>query len=264
MILKGDVYSKVLGMETGITIITPKNYRVNEKYKLGYLFHGLMNNNSSWLNNTMLNVYLDKYNMIVVMPETQRGFYSDMEYGFDYFKYISEELPTIIESTFNISDNRDDIITMGASMGGYGALKLALSKPEKIGHCFTFAAATLYMDELLEKYKSYNGKIDGLPVFYKKIYRDLLSIYGSELKVKEEDQLIELAKKIPDNLKPNINMFCGLEDNLLDDNRRFQNDLKVLGYNVIYNEFPGEHDWCFFDKSLKYSLEMYFENNWSW
>lgn len=259
MILSGDLYSKVLGMETGITIVTPENYRDKEKYKVAYLFHGLMNNNSSWLNNSMLNVYKEKYNMIFIMPEVQRGFYSKMKYGFDYFKYISEELPMIIEKTFNISSAREDTITMGASMGGYGALKLALTYPEKYSSAFVFSSANLYLDERVESFKKDGIDIDKLPIFYRRVYNDFRAIYGEDLKVKEEDILLNLAKKVPENLRPTIYMFCGKEDKLLDDNRRFYKELDEFTYKIEYNEWEGNHDWYFFDRALKESLEIYFK-----
>lgn len=259
MILSGDLYSKVLGMETGITIITPENYRDNKKYKVCYLLHGLMNNNSSWLNNSMINVYKEEYNIIFIMPEVQRGFYSDMKYGFDYFKYISEELPMIIEKTFNISSSREDTIVMGPSMGGYGALKLSLKYPERYGYCFAFSSANLYIDERIQKFKDNEEDIEKMPIFYRRVYDDLRSIYGDELILNEEDILINHAKRNKNKIQPEIYMFCGNKDKLLDDNRRFQDELKELGYNINYNEWEGDHDWYFFDKALKESLEIYFK-----
>ena len=61
-----------------------------------------------------------------------------MKYGLPYFSYLTEELPTICKSIFRISADREHTAVMGGSMGGYGALKCALSKPEQYGMCAAF------------------------------------------------------------------------------------------------------------------------------
>ena len=48
MRLSGSVYSKILDMDTGLTIVTPNKLR-ESKYKVVYLLHGLCGNDRSWL-----------------------------------------------------------------------------------------------------------------------------------------------------------------------------------------------------------------------
>ena len=72
-----------------------------------------------------------------------------MKYGLKYFSYITEELFKICKNIFNISSKREDTAIMGASMGGYGALKCALSKPEQYGFCGAFSPAFLFLKDYL-------------------------------------------------------------------------------------------------------------------
>ena len=60
------------------------------------------------------------------MPEVQRSFYADMAAGLDYFGYVAVELPAMCERMFGLPHERTKRYVMGLSMGGYGALKLAL------------------------------------------------------------------------------------------------------------------------------------------
>lgn len=61
----------------------------------------------------------------------ERGFYTDMAEGYRYWTMLSEELPQIVGNLFPISRRREDTFAAGLSMGGYGALKLALRCPDR-------------------------------------------------------------------------------------------------------------------------------------
>ena len=258
MILTGELYSKVLEMDTGISIVSPSNYRIKGDLKVCYLLHGLMGNNTSWLNNTMLNVYADNYDMIFIMPEVQRSFYTDQKYGLDYFTYIVDELPIIVETMFNISKSREDTIIMGASMGGYGALKCALSRPDLYSECFAFSSGFLYLDEFLESFKKSKEDVNFRSIYGKRFLTDIEAIFGEDLIEDENDILLNIAGDLPIDNRPNINMYWGDRDYLREENIRFKNDLLELGYNIEYREFEGEHDWYFFDRALEKGLESYF------
>lgn len=62
-----------------------------------------------------------------MIPRVETSFYTDMVYGHQYFTFVSEELPKFVRAIFPLSDKREDNFVAGMSMGGYGALKLALS-----------------------------------------------------------------------------------------------------------------------------------------
>jgi S-formylglutathione hydrolase FrmB len=74
--------------------------------------------------------------LVVVMPAVQRSFYADMNKGDKYWTFISEELPSLVEAWFPVSSGREDRFVAGLSMGGYGAFKLALRKPECFGTAY--------------------------------------------------------------------------------------------------------------------------------
>ena len=73
------------------------------------------------------------------MPDVRNSFYQDMVYGENYFTYLTKELPEYIQTIFPVSKKREDTFVAGLSMGGYGAMKLALTYPERFGAAASFS-----------------------------------------------------------------------------------------------------------------------------
>jgi S-formylglutathione hydrolase FrmB len=69
------------------------------------------------------------------MPNVHRSFYANTRYGFNYYTYITEELPHIVRSYFPLSDRREDNAIAGLSMGGYGAFMIALQESWRFFGC---------------------------------------------------------------------------------------------------------------------------------
>ena len=205
MILRGSVSSKVLKMDTGITIVAPNDFQTGHPYQVAYLLHGLYGNNSNWADNTMLPVYANDYPVIFIMPEVARSLYTDMRYGLKYFTYITDELPDICKSIFNISADRADTAVIGGSMGGYGALKCALSRPEQYGICCAFSSAFLFLKEYLDRQRE-NGTAKEFKATYgEQLIIDFNAAFGDDLKWSPQDEILELAKMAnKQSVKPRI------------------------------------------------------------
>ena len=70
--------------------------------------------------------------------------------------------------------------------------------------------------------------------------------------------ILELAKNFPSNKpKPKIYATCGTEDDLLKDNHNFRDEMKNTAFDYTYEEWPGGHDWNFFNESLIKILEVW-------
>lgn len=254
MILRGSLFSQTLEMETGVTVITPSE-SFSEAPKVAYVLHGLNAGNGSWSECSMLPAYAKDYNVVFVMPEVGRSYYVDMRYGQKFFTYVSEELPELCAKTFAIAAGRENTAVIGASMGGYGALKCALTKPERFGVCCAFASGSLYADEFLRRIARIGdwGKV--ATIMGEQRVRDFHAIFGDDFTVRPEDELTLVAKKCASQtLPPDIFMSCGLDDGFLRQNRAFKDELGALGFNVEYEEWAGGHDWDFFNAALKKAL----------
>lgn len=256
MILRGNVFSKTLNIDTGITIVTPSEITQKEPYKSIYLLHGLLGNHNSWVDYSMLADYASTGKSIFIMPEVARSFYSNMKHGFRYFDYVSQELPNICKSVFNISTKREDNAIMGYSMGGYGALKIALSYPEKYSFCGAFASSCLFLEPFFDKVRHNINDPAIIKMFGKPLLDDFLAIWGNDLVLKPEDNIIGLLDRIkkPQHL-PKLFLTCGLEDFFFPDNKTFALKLEEKSINHEFHNWTGNHTYSFFNESLKLALE---------
>ncbi|MDD3224972.1 MAG: alpha/beta hydrolase family protein [Clostridium sp.] len=248
-------YSEVLQLSTSVQVILPQNTKtqigmegaeVNGQSPVLYLLHGLSDDESTWIRRTSIERYVSEKNLIVVMPNGERGFYTDMEHGYKYFTFITEELPKLMQQFFHISDKREDTFIAGLSMGGYGALKIALSCPEK----YSAAASMSGVVDIVKMYKAAE----------KNKYGSIMSpnechdILGSLNEIKEsKHDLFQLAKElsVKNCEKPRIYQCCGTEDFLYNDNTEFRDFIKNLNYDYTYEEEHGIHEWAFWDKRIQ-------------
>lgn len=258
MILRGTVFSNILGKDTGITIVTPGNLQEGGPYKVAYLLHGLCGDSATWVDDSMLPVYAREGRTIFILPDAARSFYTDMRHGPRYFTYLVEELPQLCKAVFQISARREDTAILGASMGGYGALKCALSRPEQYGMCGAFSSACLFLKDGLAEQQKPGGKQVFIEQYGEQLYLDFLSIFGEELEWKPEYEVLELAKRLQKKeSKPAIYMTCGSSDPFQPSHAQFRKEMEPLGFDFQYEEWPGGHDFFFFDHSLKRAIHHF-------
>jgi len=258
MILRGDFSSKALRSRTNIQILIPT--KGDAPYRIVYLFHGLHGNQGTWLDYTMLPYYAEKYNAVFVMPEVGRSFYANMKYGRKYFDYISEELPAMCGKIFNISAETKDTAAMGCSMGGFGALRLALVRHDIFGFCGAIAPAGTnpkhFLKVLREEPDSYRKKGPE----EEETYTDIRSIYGDALEYNPEYDIFHLIEKFPAGKpKPVIYTTCGAGDNLRSESLKLNEAMKNTDFDFTYEEWEGGHDWYFFNDALKKTLDFWNE-----
>jgi S-formylglutathione hydrolase FrmB len=257
MILRGDFLSNALRTTTNIQVFIPDNFKYEGPYRVVYLLHGLHGAQGSWFDYTMLPYYAKDYNAVFVTPEVGRSFYSDLKYGQRYFAYVGGELPQVCKKVFNISAKREDTAVMGCSMGGYGALKLALTYPERYGFCGAVAPACLFIKGILDGIRKDPGAMKGSEDT-EAILMDLYAIYGGDLVPREENDIIDILAKFPaGGEKPKIYAACGTEDELREENLLFKEEIQKAGFDYTYEEWPGGHEWYFFNEALKKALQFW-------
>ena len=106
----------------GRNVLYPDANRVEEPdcedIPVLYLLHGMSGNHNSWLKRTNVERLLPRTNLIVVMPNTSNGWYTDTQYGFDYYTALAEELPEVLKRFFpNMTSKREKTFIAGLSMG---------------------------------------------------------------------------------------------------------------------------------------------------
>ena len=244
------MYSPSLGMQTEVDVIVPQRDTVGEigvggnagagKFKTLYLLHGLSDNQSIWHRRTSIERYATQYGICVVMPCGGKSFYLDQKNGEKYYQWIAKELPARIEEFFNVSTNREDRFIAGNSMGGYGALKIALKESNVFG-----AAAGL----------SSVANIRG-----DRWVQHLSNMIGEENYFPDDHDLFWLTEQVSkQEVKPRLYMCCGTEDWLYADNVRLRNHIQTLDLDYTYEEGPGTHSWDYWDVQIQRVLEWMFK-----
>ena len=218
-------------------------YQVREQFKVLYLFHGAFADASSWFLYTRVAEYADRYGLAIVAPNVGNSFYADLVHGPAYWTFISEELPRFVKAVFPLSEKREDNFVAGLSMGGYGAFKLALNKPEN------FAAAI-----------SLSGVLDVVAVMKNPIHPvfDVEEYFGgiSRLEGSHNDLFAQLRKLNQERRPtPRLYMACGFDDALYEMNRKFKEFALSNHVDLTYEEGPGGHTWAFWDHYICRALE---------
>jgi S-formylglutathione hydrolase FrmB len=233
--------SECLKMNTSLTIVLPED-REMCRTRVVYLLHGLMDNCTGWTRYTAVERYAREYNAALIIPEVQRSFYTDMEMGLNYFSYVLEEVPALCRRFFGFSEKREYNYIMGLSMGGYGALKCLLTKPERYAGCATFSAVTDMPGRVAAA-----GEEDR---------REFQAIFGTACRVPEKSDLFALAKKADAAALPKIYTACGEGDDLYPENVRFAKLLQESGAGNLFEHWEGIHDWIFWDRAVKRGMDV--------
>jgi len=243
-----NFHSAVLELSQSVTVIIPQDVKENEKVKALYLLHGYIGNHTDWMRYTSLERYVQSHRIAVIMPAVNNSYYTDMVSGLNYFTYVTEELPKLISSTFPVSTKKEDQYVCGLSMGGYGALKIALTYPERYHKAASLSGAVDL--EHIRELASQNKRFD----FF-------LATFGKQTTKETKNDINELIKqaKAKKAVLPELYIACGTEDFLYQDNQKFISFLKEENVKFTYEESKGDHNWEFWDFYIRKVLHWMFK-----
>ena len=237
-LLRVEYASKALEMNTSFQVFLPDEGDLADT-KVVYLLHGLTDNCTGWTRYSSCERYARERSVALVIPEVQRGFYIDGVYSPAYFTYVTQELPQACHRMFGLSLSRKHSYVMGLSMGGYGALKCALTYPERYAGCGSFSGVTdlaAFMDTPAIPLHSW----------------EFTALLGPEHRLGPENDLFALAAAAK-NVPP-IYLSCGEQDRHYAMNTAFSQHLDRLSIHHVYRHSPGGHSWDFWDRSLEECL----------
>lgn len=243
-----DYLSQILGYHTNIYYILPGcTHEGKEPAATLYLLHGGGGNGLDWIRYTAIERYADKYNIAVVMPEVDGScFYADMKHGYDYFRYLTEEVVAVSEGLLPVNKQAEKRLVAGLSMGGYGAFKWAFNRPD-----FFKAAANLSgISFIMNLFSGPDG-------FAKKETEDKCGVvalnWGSleELKGSVSDSKEWIDKSVREGVKlPKLFAAIGTEDFSYGHAKDFLKYCEEQGVSVHYEEMQGQHEWIVWDTMI--------------
>lgn len=208
------------------------------------LLHGVYGSHWSWAMKGLAHITLQSMidageipPMILAMPSD--GLWGDgsgylAHSGRDFEQWIVNDVPRAISEVTGNSLDAPHFIS-GLSMGGYGAMRLGAKYPDRFRAFSGHSSITdmdqmkLFVEENMSKYHSSDTKC--------------LSVLETIL---ENRSLI----------KP-FRFDCGVDDLLIEQNRKLASDLDANGIDFIYEEFPGDHDWPYWTEHVRKTLHFF-------
>lgn len=235
-------YSEFLGKQTAANVFVPQG--VSGPFATLVLLHGLNHDNTTWQRFTRLESYLEELRLplLVVMPDGERGFYTDGPHSAKFESAITEELVPLIDATFRTSEKR---AIGGFSMGGYGALKLALKYPEMFVSANAHAGGVMWpRKHAVSPYQERRK--------HSHEWLDLLDDQANENDIWPLAQhAVSLATR------PALRLDCGTEDYLIEENRALHSHLNQIGYAHEYFETAGAHTGSYWDARIRAGLQFH-------
>jgi S-formylglutathione hydrolase FrmB len=235
------IQSNTLKKETKVLVISPTNSaNKKESYPVVYLLHGYGGDYKQWNNVApQLQYQADLHKIIFVCPDGGKGswyFDSPIDSAIRYESYITKELVPYIDLHFSTQAKASSRAITGLSMGGHGAMYLA------IRHGDLFGAAG-----------SSSGGVDFTP-FPKKW--DISKALGDYLLNKERWQQNTVLYQV-NTLKNDqlaIIIDCGVDDFFIDVNRSLHQRLLELKINHEYTERPGGHTSTYWTENIDFQI----------
>jgi len=155
--------SKIVKYPVKYSIYFPPDYETsNRSYPVLYLLHGYSDDDTGWIQYGEANMTADKgikngdfAPCIIVMPDGKLTWYSNAYDGSDSWEdmFIQEFIP-FIESNYRIRSQKRFRAIAGLSMGGNGALFLAMHHSELFSSCVALSAATFTDEEISDTEKN--------------------------------------------------------------------------------------------------------------
>ena len=241
-----SVRSAALGREMKYRVLLPSGYDTSPKrYPVLYLLHGLAGNYTDWSMRTNLAEYSRAVPLIIVMPDGENSWYTNTLDGASKFEdYVTIDLPADVVRKYRTINSRYGRSIAGLSMGGYGALKLALKRPAQFAVVGAFSGAFSITQDLDSKLTAPDAA-------------QVRTVFGAaDSQGRKDNDVFLLAGAMKPAGAPYIYVDCGTADGLLQTNREVAQALHKAGLAYEYHEVAGAHTWDYWDRRIREFLPL--------
>jgi len=236
-----SIYSNSMHTYINAVVIKPDSYKKRKNsFPVVYLLHGYSGNYSNWITKVPeLNKYADTYQTLIICPDgafSSWYFDSPIDTAYRYETYIATEVVKFIDKNYRtIADKNHRAIT-GLSMGGHGALFLALR------HAAVFGAAG-----------SMSGGVD---LSESRSRFDIIKRIGDTILQAKNWHDLSVINVIENYTTTALKIIfdCGDRDIFIEGNRRLHQKMQQLKIKHEYIERPGEHNWQYWSNAIPFQL----------
>jgi putative tributyrin esterase len=238
-------YMPSLGRMKKLSVLVPAKYDPRMRYPVLYLLHGYSGGYDNWGSKTKIADYVRDVPMIVVMPDGENSWYVNSATApNDRFEdYIVNDLPNYIQKAYSIDTTKQGIA--GLSMGGYGALVLALRHPTKYRFAGSLSGAIAFPRGMTDTTRQPEHSL--LP--------SLKHAFGEKPGASRSTyDLFLLSRQTSKDSMPYIYMAMGTQDayrSFLPAHRALIDLFRGAGVPYEYHETPGGHSWQYWDTEIQ-------------
>jgi putative tributyrin esterase len=234
-------HSAALDREMKYRILLPCGYQTGGgRLPVLYLLHGLYGDYLNWDTRTNLERYAQGYKLIVVMPDAGDSWYTNSATDpKDKFEdYIAKDLVAEIDGKFRTLRSRHARAIAGLSMGGYGALKIALRYHDDFAFGGSLSGALNAPQDLGDRQAAFRDQ--------------LLRVFGPPgSAARGDNNAFSLLQSASAKDLPYFYVACGSADDLLQVNREFTAQLSSRSAAYEYHETVGGHAWDYWDRAVQ-------------
>lgn len=232
-------HSAALNRNMRYRVILPKGIAAGQKLPAVYLLHGRGDSFHDWSNNTDVSSFAE-HGLILVMPEGNSSYYTNaVEHPQDrYEDYIVNDLILDVENRFPVAADRQSRAIAGVSMGGYGAIKIALRYPK----LFAFAGGLSPAVDVPSRPFSIKRP------FQWRFHRSIFGPTGSQ--TRHDNDPFVLARSADPEMTAYFFLVCGDREGLLPANRAFADLLAQLHIRHEFHVVAGGHNWSQWNRSV--------------
>ncbi len=240
-----NYFSRSLQKASSFNIVFPDDPGIPRPWAVFYLLHGLSDDHTIWMRRTSIERYVAGLPLVVVMPDGGRGWYTNALEGYHHEDDLIKDVVGLVDRTFPVRAERAGRCIGGLSMGGYGAVKLGLKHHDMFASVNSHSGALAFAHLEPGKAPPFGG--------------EFTRIFGKESRGGPEDPFA-IVERVDHGKLPALRIDCGTEDFLIASNRDFHKHLDSLHIAHEYEEFPGTHEWGYWDKHVVEAIAFHARN----
>jgi S-formylglutathione hydrolase FrmB len=225
-------FSESLYREMQYRVFAPANAG-KQTLAVVYLLHGGGDEGlRSWSNDSDVAQFASR-GLFLVMPQGDYSYYVNAALSPHdrYEDYIIDDLVADVARRFPVRDDRSGRAIVGVSMGGFGAINLALRHPDR----FAFAGA------LSPAIDAPHRRFTWRRLDQSRHFREIFGAEDSDSR--RDNDPFALARKVDPTTAPYFYMTCGQREGLMAPNHEFAKLLDRYGIAHEFHAVPGGHDW---------------------
>ena len=237
-------FSPALNRNMPYRVYLPAKLTPGQKLPVVYLLHGSGGSFRNWSNYSDVGQYAAQ-GLIPVMADGGSSYYVNaaLKPEDKYEDYLVRDLISDVEARFPAARNRENRAIIGVSMGGFAAVKLALTRPD----LFVFAGGISPAIDVPSRHFSFRRWGQSMR------FRTIFGASGS--KTREAADPFLLVHSTNPAQTPYIYSTAGQQEPLLEPNRRFAARLHDGHFSYEFHTKPGVHDWNQWDAQIPACFE---------